>query len=54
MSKPPKKPATKKVVQIKNPKSGHYVKIDRNKGKIVGHKSTPGPYKKVPIIKKKK
>ena len=41
------------VVQTKNPRSGHYVKIDRSKGKIVGRKSTKGPYKGVPIIKKK-
>jgi hypothetical protein len=26
------------VVQVKNPKTGHYVKIDRSKGKIVAHK----------------
>lgn len=30
---------------MKNPKSGHYVKIDRSAGKIISHKKTVGPYK---------
>ena len=42
------------IVQTKNPRSGHYVKIDRDKGKIISHKSSAGPYKNVPIIKKRK
>ena len=42
----------KGVVQTKNPRSGHYVKIDRGAGKIVSHKSSKGPYKGVPIVKK--
>jgi hypothetical protein len=46
--------AKKRIVQTKNPKSGHYVKIDRSAGRIISHKSTRGPYKNVPIIKKKK
>lgn len=48
--------ATKKqdVVQIKNPKSGHYVKIDRSEGKIISHKKSDGPYKGVPVARKKK
>ena len=28
-------PNKKDLVQTKNPKSGHYVKIDRNEGKIM-------------------
>lgn len=43
-----------KIVQTKNPRTGHYVKIDRSEGKIVGHKSTKGPYKGVPVIRKSK
>ena len=43
----------KNIVQTKNPKSGHYVKIDRNAGRILNHKSTEGPYKNIPIIRKK-
>ena len=43
----------KDIVQVKNPKSGHYVKIDRDEGKIIGHKKSEGPYKGVPIARKK-
>jgi len=42
-----------KIVQTKNPRSGKYVKIDRSKGKILSTKKSPGPYKGVPIIRKK-
>lgn len=41
------------VVQVKNPKSGHYVKIDRSAGKIVSHKKSNGPYKGVPVARKR-
>lgn len=44
----------KDVVQVKNPKTGRYVKIDRAKGRIIGHKKTEGPYKNVPIARKRK
>jgi hypothetical protein len=37
------------IVQVKNPKSGRYVKIDRTDGKIISHKKSEGPYKDVPI-----
>ena len=40
------------VVQVKNPKSGRYVKIDRDKGRILDHKKSKGPYKNVPIARK--
>ena len=43
----------KNVVQIKNPRTGHYVKINRNAGRIVDQKKTSGPYKGIPVIKKK-
>ncbi|NNM59101.1 MAG: hypothetical protein HKM04_04735 [Legionellales bacterium] len=39
-------------VQVKNPKTEHYVKIDRTEGTIVSHKKSPGPYKGVPIARK--
>ena len=42
------------VVQVKNPRSGRYVKIDRAAGKIVSHKKSEGPYKNVPIARKSK
>lgn len=41
------------VVQVKNPRSGKYVKIDRAKGKILDHKKSDGPYKNVPVARKK-
>lgn len=42
---------THDIIQRKNPRTGHYVKIDRTQGKILSHKSTPGPYKGVPIAR---
>ncbi len=45
--------ALKGMAQIKNPRTGRYVKIDRSIGKIVSSKKTPKPYKKVPIISTK-
>ena len=42
------------IVQVRNPKTGHYVKIDRSKGKIIDHKRSMGPYKNVPIARKRK
>lgn len=44
--------AKKDIVQVKNPRSDRYVKIDRAAGKIISHKATKGPYKNIPIIKK--
>jgi len=42
------------VVQVKNPRTNRYVKIDRSAGKIVSHKKSTGPYKDVPVARKKK
>lgn len=47
MHSEPRKPD---IVQLRNPRSGHYVKVDRSKGVIVDHKRTAGPYKNVPIV----
>ncbi len=44
----------KDVVQVKNPRTGRYVKIDRSAGKIVSSKKSSGPYKNVPVARKKK
>ena len=41
------------VVQVKNPKTNRYVKIDRTKGKILSHKKSLGPYKNVPVARKR-
>ncbi len=43
----------KGIAQTKNPRTGHYVKIDRDKGRILSTKKTDGPYKNVPVIRKK-
>ena len=43
-----------RFVQLYNPRSGHYVKIDRQEGGIISHKKTAGPYKNIPIIEKRK
>jgi hypothetical protein len=46
--------AKKGIGQTKNPRTGKYVKIDRGKGKILKTKKSPGPYKNIPVIRKKK
>ncbi len=38
------------LVQIKNPKTGKYTKIDKVSGKILAHKKSAGPYKGIPEI----
>jgi hypothetical protein len=40
------------IVQVKNPRTGHYVKIDREAGRIVDYKKSAGAYKDVPIARK--
>ena len=42
------------LVQVRNPKTGKYILIDRAKGVILEHKETKGPYKDVPIAKPKR
>ncbi len=46
--------AKKGVAQTKNPRTGQYVKIDRDKGRIMSTKKAPGPYKNIPVIRKRK
>jgi hypothetical protein len=41
------------VIQTRNPKSGRYVKIDRDAGRIISHKKSEGPYANVPIARKR-
>jgi len=43
----------KQTVQIKNPKTGKYVKIDREKGSIVAHKKSEGPFKNVAFARER-
>ena len=40
------------IVQVKNPRTERYVKIDRTDGKIIAHKSSDGPYKGIPVARK--
>jgi hypothetical protein len=40
------------IIQVKNPKTGRYVKIDRNRGRILSHKKSPGTYQDVPVARK--
>ena len=43
----------REIVQTKNPKTNRYVKIDRSAGKIIAHKKSGGPYKNVPVARKR-
>lgn len=48
---PAKKPD---VVQVKNPRTGRYVKIDRAAGKIIASKKSDGKYANIPVARKRK
>ncbi len=41
------------IVQVKNPRTERYLKIDRTVGRIIANKKSSGPYKNVPIARKK-
>jgi hypothetical protein len=38
--------------QVRNPRSGRFVKIDKATGRIISHKKSEGAYKGVPIARK--
>jgi len=42
-----------RFVQVLNPRTKRYVKIDRELGLIVSHKKSKGPYKLIPIARKR-
>ncbi|MEE9574221.1 MAG: hypothetical protein V3W20_14295 [Candidatus Neomarinimicrobiota bacterium] len=42
------------IVQLKNPRTGRYIKVDRGKGRILSHKQSDGKYKNIPIYKGKR
>ena len=46
--------AKRDIVQVKNPRTDRYVKIDRTAGLIIAHKKAQGPYKGVPVARAKK
>lgn len=45
---PPKGGSTSTRVQVKNPVTERWVKIDTVNGRIVDTKKSPGPYKGIP------
>jgi hypothetical protein len=46
--------AVKDRVQVKNPVTKRYVKVDTSTGRIVDSKKSPGPYKGVKDVTRKK
>ena len=42
-----------KIVQLRNPRTGRYVRVNRETGSITGHKVSPGPYKGIPISRRR-
>ncbi len=38
--------------QVRNPRSGRFVIVDRTSGSIISHKKSDGAYKGIPISKK--
>ncbi len=53
VTKNPTPQAKSDIVQVKNPKTGHYVKIDRSAGRILDQKKSEGPYKGIPFARKR-
>jgi hypothetical protein len=49
-----RKGAVKERVQVQNPVTRRYVKIDTNTGRIIDNKKTPGPYKGVKDVTRKR
>jgi hypothetical protein len=49
-----RKGAVKERVQAQNPVTGRYVKIDTNTGRIIDNKKSPGPYKGVKDVTRKR
>lgn len=45
-------PKKRDIVQVRNPRTGRYVKIDRAAGRIIDHKKSEGAYKNVPVARK--
>lgn len=43
----------KDIIQVKNPKTNRYVKVDRGRGRIYEAKKSKGAYKGIPIYQTK-
>jgi hypothetical protein len=48
-----KSAAASALTQVRNPRSGRFVKIDTSSGTIISHKKSDGAYKGVPITRKR-
>jgi len=42
-----------RYAQVRNPRTGRYVKVDRYEGKVVGHKKSDGPYRGIKIARRR-
>jgi len=42
------------TVQVRNPITERYVKVDTRTGRILAHKKSPGPYKGIKELTRKK
>lgn len=49
-----RKGSVTKRVQIQNPITGTFIKLDTDTGRVVEQKKSPGPFKGVRILKTKK
>ena len=41
------------LVQTKHPLIDRYIKVDKASGKVLATKKTPGPFKNIPIARKR-
>ncbi len=46
------KPEKHEIVQLLNPRTHRYTKVDKTDGKILSHKKSPEPYKNITIVSK--
>lgn len=46
------KPKKHEVVQLLNPRTHCYTKVDKTDGRILSHKKSPNPYKGITIVSK--
>ena len=41
------------LVQTKHPLIDRYIKVDKTNGRVLATKKTPGPFKNIPIARKR-
>ena len=44
---------SRNLVQTKHPLIDRYIKVDKKSGKVLATKKTPGPFKNIPIARKR-